>query len=75
METDIQVWKKNFESHLASIKIEFDSFFLNREVSDFYILEEDAGISSLVLHINFDSKLPKQIEDGLVKAFADSRPL
>lgn len=74
MKSEILTWRNNFESHLASIKIEFDSFFLNQEVSDFYALEEDAGSSGLILQIVSDAEVPKQIEEALIRAFADSKP-
>lgn len=75
MATDIILWRRNFESYLPRIKIQFDSFFLKQEVSEFYTLEEDPGNAGLILHIAADSRLPKQIEEALIRAFADSRPL
>lgn len=74
MKTNIKEWKKNFDTQLSHIQIEFDSLFVEGKIEDYYTLDENEEGGMLTLRISGNGILPKQIEDLLVDAFNQSKP-
>ena len=66
-------WQRNFNDEVLSIQIEFDSFFNNKKLNQFYELKEDEASQSLSLVIT-DDTLPNQIKKPLMNAFETTRP-
>lgn len=74
MKANIKEWKENFNQQLAHIQIEFDAFFVEGKIDDYYTLEENEEEGLLTLRISGNGILPKQIEGLLVDAFNQSKP-
>lgn len=66
-------WQRNFNDEVLSIQIEFDSFFNNKKLNQFYELKEDEASQSLSLVIT-DDTLPNEIKKRLMNAFETTRP-
>ncbi len=49
-------WKENFREGIASVQIEFDSFFKNKKLNQFYEIKEDEVSQSLSLVITDNSR-------------------
>ncbi|KAF0243335.1 MAG: hypothetical protein FD183_8 [Chitinophagaceae bacterium] len=74
MKTDTKKWKENFNQELVHIQIQFDSFFTEGKMDDYYTLKEDRKAGMLILNISAHNELPKQIEEELIDAFNKSKP-
>ncbi len=74
MVTDTQKWIEKFKQELIHIQIEFDAFFAERKIEDYYILHVHEETGMLTLHISKLNNLPKQIADALREAFIKSKP-
>ena len=74
MKTDTKKWKENFNQKLVHIQIQFDSFFTEGKMDDYYTLNEDRKTGMLILNISAHNELPKQIEEELIDAFNKSKP-
>ncbi|MGI8634265.1 MAG: hypothetical protein ACR2KZ_02565 [Segetibacter sp.] len=70
----IDKWKENFEAGLATIKIEFDAFFLKKKLDEFYSLNTDETSHNLELEILHSNDLPEEMKDRITEAFLNARP-
>ena len=67
-------WRKDFTSGVQSLKLEFDSFFSDKNLEDFYTLRLDETSQNLCIDINSKEKLPKEIEKRLIDIFSETTP-
>lgn len=74
MKTDTKKWKENFNQELEHIQIQFDAFFAEGKMDEYYTLKEDEKTGMLILSISANNELPKQIADELMDAFNKSKP-
>ena len=74
MKSDTKIWRENFNQELVHIQIQFDSFFAEGKMDDYYTLKEDKKTGMLILNISAHNELPKQIEEELITAFNKSKP-
>ncbi len=75
MKADTKKWKENFNRQLVHIQIQFDAFFAEGEMDDYYTIRENEENGMLVLNISAHNQLPKQIEEELIDAFNKSKPV
>lgn len=69
----LERWRENFNNEVQSIQIEFDSFFDNKKLNQFYEIKGDEASQSLSLVIT-DDTLPNEIKKRLMNAFETTRP-
>lgn len=74
MKTDAKKWRENFNQELVHIQIQFDAFFADGRMDDYYTLKEDEKTGLLILSISALNELPRQIEEELIDAFNKSKP-
>lgn len=68
----INTWKSNFAIQVKSIRMEYDAFFMNREIEDYYFFESNENVLSLHFHNTYS--LPHDILKALELAFIKSKP-
>lgn len=73
MKTDTKKWRENFKLELVHIQIQFDAFFTDGKMDEYYTLKEDEKTGMLILNISAHNELPKQIEEELMDAFNKSK--
>jgi hypothetical protein len=74
MRPDTKKWVENFNQELVHIQIEFDAFFAEGKIDNYYDLKVDDETGVLTLNISSLNELPKQIADSLSEAFIKSKP-
>ncbi len=74
MKTDTKKWIENFNEELINIQIEFDAFFTEGKIDDYYSLKVDEETGKVSIYISKSNELPKQIADALSDAFIKSKP-
>lgn len=74
MKMDTQKWIENFNEELINIQIEFDAFFAEGKIDDYYDLKVDEETGLVTIYISKSNELPKRIADALGDAFIKSRP-
>lgn len=67
-------WRENFNTGMAALQIEFDAFFPQRKMGEFYILKVDEVSENLVLEILHHDELPKEIADRITEVFFNAKP-
>jgi hypothetical protein len=65
-------WEKKFTEQVASVRMEYDAFFFNKKLEDYYSLSTNETSEELELQIS--SKLPEEIKDRLLKLLITTRP-
>ena len=65
-------WKKKFTEQVAGIRIEYDAFFLNKKLEDYYSLFVSETSEELELQIS--DELPQEIQDRLLKLLITTKP-
>ena len=68
------VWLEAFEKEADSIQSEFDAFFINKNIKDFYSVRLDEESGYLIIDIKSRDKLPPSIIDRLTVAYLRSKP-
>ena len=68
------IWRRNFMHEVEAIQIEYDAFFTNRKLQDYFSLTEDESTDTLSLHFHDAQSLPKSIEKSLQLVFLKSKP-
>ena len=69
----ISSWLKNFQQELHGIQIEFDAFFLNNKLEDYFFIEHNKS-TLLTLHFTGNKDLPADITEAITAAFIRSKP-
>ena len=64
-------WKEDFQREVENLEIEFDAFFENMELTEYYLLRVDAN-EELSLQIN--RELPLEIKERLMKLLLVTKP-
>lgn len=67
----LEKWKKNFDAEVRNIEIEFDAFFNNKKLNEYYSLKLNES-DELSLQIN--DELPKHIKERLIKLLMETKP-
>lgn len=67
-------WRENFKAGMANLQIEFDAFFVEKKLNEFYRLKVDEVSQNLVLEILNQDELPKEIADRLIQIFTQAKP-
>ncbi|MBS1751591.1 MAG: hypothetical protein DI539_26905 [Flavobacterium psychrophilum] len=65
-------WRKKFTEQATSIRMEYDAFFLNKKLEDYYSLFIDETSEELELRIT--DELPEEIKDRLLKLLITTKP-
>ncbi len=73
-ELKLNKWRHDFESGALKLEIEFDAFFSNKKISDFYKLGIDDESQNLFLEIIEKEKLPQEIQKRLTDIYSDTKP-
>ena len=73
-EAQLNTWIQNFEIEVESIQIEFDAFFLNRKIQDYYELKINRQSGYLSIDVFRREDLPAEIIDRLTVAYLNSKP-
>lgn len=73
-EGQLQLWVTNFEKEVQAIQIEFDAFFRNRKIQDYYRLRVNMESSSISIDIERRDELPSEIIDRLTVAYLKAKP-
>lgn len=70
-EIKLNRWKENFETEMKNIQVEYNSFFLNRELDEIYkiILNDKNG-----LELKIENNIPNEIKKRLKRSFLSSKP-
>ena len=74
MKIETKKWIDNFHKELIHIQIEFDAFFMEGKINDYFDLCVDKKTGMVTIHISKLNELPKQIVDALSEAFIRSKP-
>ena len=74
MKSNTQKWIDNFSLELVNIQIQFDAFFAEGNIENYYKLHVHEETGMLTLHISKHNDLPKEIADALNDAFIKSKP-
>ena len=69
----INAWLKRFQQELTGIQMEFDAFFLNNKLEDYFFIEHNKS-TLLTLHFTGNKDLPKDITEAITAAFIRSKP-
>jgi hypothetical protein len=64
-------WKENFQREVGNVMIEFNAFFKDKALNEFYLLQVDTS-DELSLQISED--LPKEITERLTKLLIETKP-
>ncbi len=67
-------WRENFKAGIGNLQIEFDAFFVEKKLDEFYSLKVDEVSQNLVLEILNQDELPKEIADRLIQIFTQAKP-
>ena len=73
-EIQLNNWIKDFEKEVEAIEIEFNAFFLNRNIRDYYSLKVNGAGGYLSIDINRRDDLPSEVIDRLTVAYLSSKP-
>jgi hypothetical protein len=68
----LNIWIRNFEQEVKSIRIEFDAFFLEKDISKYYSIHTDEINESF--NIEISEELPNEIKERMTAAYLNSRP-
>lgn len=68
------VWNDNFYREVKNIQIQYDAFFLDRNLEDFFSLQWHEKETMLSLHFHDIHAMPKAIVEALELAFIKARP-
>ena len=71
---DTKKWIENFKQEVIHIQNEFDAFFGEGKIEDYYNLKVDEKTKKLTINISKLNELPKQVADALSEAFIKSKP-
>lgn len=69
----IDKWKENFEAGIANLQIEFDAFFLEKKLDEFYSLNTDETSQNLELEVLHKEELPPGLADSIIETFTNAR--
>lgn len=70
-ELTLKRWKESFENELQTFQIEYDSFLLQKELHESYLLELDSGNQWT---LKLDKHLPRQVRERLEEIFFATKP-
>ncbi|MEP7278383.1 MAG: hypothetical protein ABI813_07060 [Bacteroidota bacterium] len=73
-ELKLKKWREDFSLEVEQLRMEFDAFFFNRKLEDFYELKVDTESQNLSLEITNKEKLPKEIEKRLMEILYSTQP-
>lgn len=73
-EDQLKLWIVNFEKEVEAIQIEFDAFFLNRKIQDYYRLRINKQSGYLSIDVFRREDLPTEIIDRLTVAYLNAKP-
>lgn len=74
MKLDTKKWIENFNRELVNIQFQFNAFFAEGNIENYYKLHVHEETGMLTLHISELNDLPKEIADALTDAFLKSKP-
>jgi hypothetical protein len=69
----IDNWTDNFNEEVKNIQLEYDSFFSDRKIQEYYSLEHTKD-NMLSLHFHDVHGLPRMIMSAIEQAFLRSKP-
>ena len=69
----IDNWTNNFSEEVKNIQLEYDSFFSDKKIQEYYSLENTQD-NMLSLHFHDVHGLPRMIMRAIEQAFLRSRP-
>lgn len=69
---ELNLWRQKFEESIKAIEVEFDAFFLSRNISDYYRLSPSS--SNLTLEIDRRDELPVEIVERITHAYLNAKP-
>ena len=69
----IDNWTNNFSEEVKNIQLEYDSFFSDKKIQDYYSLENTKD-NMLSLHFHDVHGLPRMIMSAIEQAFLRSKP-
>lgn len=67
----LEKWKKNFDAEVRNVEIEFDAFFKNKRLNEYYTLHFN---ESDELSLEVSNKLPGEIKERLIKLLPATKP-
>lgn len=70
----LEKWRANFETEVQNLQNEFNSFFSNKKLGEFYQLKVVEESQNLLLEIINRQALPKEIEKRLIEILYATQP-
>ena len=70
-ELKLEKWKNDFDAKAKNISVEFDTFFKDKKLNDYYSLKLD---ESSEYTIEMTDKLPRRIKERLLQLLAETKP-
>ena len=73
-EEQLNQWIDAFEKEVGTIEIEFNAFFKDKKLRDYYSLHISKSTGNLSVEINQRDELPPEIIDRLTAAYLTAKP-
>ena len=73
-DNNAKLWAEAFEREVQSIQVEYDAFFIERKIQDFYTLRINEENGYVAIDIISRDDLPAGIIDRLTVAYLNSKP-
>ena len=67
----LEKWKENFENEVKNVEIEFDAFFKQKELAEYYSLEIDVSDE---WSLKLSDELPNEIKERLMHVLLSAKP-
>ena len=74
MTKEIEEWIRNFDNEVASIEIEFNAYFTNGRIRDYFRIEFDQTSQTPLIHFYEVLDLPKHVQADIINALQRTKP-
>lgn len=74
MEAVPKDWMERFDAEITNIEIEFNSYFKNGRIRDYFKIEFDQNSQTPQIQFFDVSDLPKHIQEDIINALQKTKP-
>lgn len=74
MEAVLKNWMDRFNAEVSNIEIEFNAYFKQGKITDYFKLEVNEELGTLLIYFNDIFHLPQHIKNDLIQALDKTRP-
>lgn len=73
MEAVLKNWMERFNAEVSNIEIEFNAYFTQGKITDYFKLEVNVEVGTLLIYFNDTFDVPEDIKSDLIEALQRTR--